>query len=253
MCSRCCEDRVCWVCSPISFESCRTWSRFASSPSSLSSSLRQVKGLQQILLLADGYIDDAGKKVSERRRRFQAVDGGRDFRRQVRQQLDRLSGARLEQTHPRLDIRRYHLGNADLLNARNDKWKAGEEFFNAEPPQTAADGIMGLLGSSDVAQDFGNGANASQMFGTGLFDLGVILQQQADLAAASDRLLSRRDRSRPADRKRQHQAREQQHVSNRQDDGCILGNDRMVLICCGAGSVCHICVGHRSALPWKAI
>src|SRR6202022_1508368 len=52
---------------------------------------------------------------------------------------------------------------------------------------------------SNVAQDFRNGANAPQMFGTGLFDVGVILQQQADLAAASNRLLCRRDRRRPAD------------------------------------------------------
>ena len=35
-------------------------------------------------------------------------------------------------------------------------------------------GIMGIL-VSNVAQDFRNGANAPQMFGTGLFDVGVIL------------------------------------------------------------------------------
>ena len=36
MCSRCCEDSVCWVCSPISFDSFRTSMRWISSASTLS-------------------------------------------------------------------------------------------------------------------------------------------------------------------------------------------------------------------------
>jgi hypothetical protein len=62
-----------------------------------------------------------------------------------------------------------------------------------------------------------------------MFDVGVIMQQQADLAGASNRLLRCCDRSGPADGQWQHHAGEQQHVSNRQDDRCILGDDRVAL------------------------
>jgi hypothetical protein len=60
------------------------------------------------------------------------------------------------------------------------------------------------------------------MLGAWLFDAGVILQQQADLSGASNRLLRRCDRSWLADGQGQHHAGKQQHVSNRQDDRCIL-------------------------------
>jgi hypothetical protein len=76
---------------------------------------------------------------------------------------------------------------------------AREKLPNAESPQSAADDVMGLL-RGDIAQYLGNGANAPQLLGLRLFDIRIILQQQADLACASNGFLDRRDRRRSGDR-----------------------------------------------------
>jgi hypothetical protein len=96
---------------------------------------------------------------------------------------------------------------------------------------------MGLV-RGDIAKDFGRSTNPPQVLGIRPFDIGIVLQQEADLAAGPDRLLRGGDRARPVDRERQHQAGKQQHVLDWQDDGRVLRNNRV--------ATAPICISHRS-------
>src|SRR5258705_5297896 len=101
--------------------------------------------------------------------------------------------------HPRLDVWRDRFGYTNFGDARDEMGKAGEKFVDTEAPQPAANDVMGFS-RGHIAQDLGNGADAPQMLRSRLFDGGIVLQQQADLAAASNRLLGPVDRGPPVAR-----------------------------------------------------
>src|SRR5712672_1791214 len=86
--------------------------------------LLDVDGLENFLLLGWLCVDESCDEVSELRPRGEIIDCRRHFAGNIRQQLDRLAGALLEQGDADLDLRRHHLVDADLLDARHLKWKS---------------------------------------------------------------------------------------------------------------------------------
>ncbi len=86
--------------------------------------LLDVDGLENFLLLGWLCDDESCDEVGELRPRGEIIDCRRHFAGNIRQQLDRLAGALLEQGDADLDLRRHHLVDADLLDARHLKWKS---------------------------------------------------------------------------------------------------------------------------------
>ena len=70
----------------------------------------------------------------------------------------------------------------------------------------------------DVAHDIGERAHAVHVERGRLGHLGVALQKNADLPLIAHRLLRGRDRFRPAERDRQHEAGKQHGVAHRHND-----------------------------------
>ncbi len=64
----------------------------------------EVDGLQYLLLFSGGNIDVAGGKIGKRCRGGNALNGGQQFRRGLRQELDRLLRLPLEMEETSLDF-----------------------------------------------------------------------------------------------------------------------------------------------------
>ena len=204
--------------------------------------LLDVEGLQHRLLFRRRAVADPGDEVGQRGRGFEAVDRRRHFGGDARQQLDHRPGALAQQVDAGLDLRRQDLRYADLLDAGGEEGMAGHELDDAKAAHALADGMMGAVGCGDIAQDAGHRADPVQLFGLGVFDAGVGLEQDADHAFGADRLLGGGDRRRPADGHRHHHAREQHRLADRQDGDHVLRERRMRLAA-ALGFQVH-CFGH---------
>ena len=91
------------------------------------------------------------------------------------------------------------LRDADLLDPRGQKGKAGDIFDDAEAAHALADRMMGAVGRGDIANDSRDRSDRMQMLGVRVFDSRVGLQQDADHALGADGFLGSGDRRRPAD------------------------------------------------------
>ena len=180
--------------------------------------LLDVDRLQHVLLFRRRSVDDAGDEVGERGGGIEVVDRRRHLGGHVRQQLHRLAGALAQQVDAGLDLRRQDLGDADLLDPRDQERKAGEEFDDAEAAHALADHMMGAVGRGDVAQDARDRSDRVQLLGLRVLDGRIGLQQDAERALGADRFLGGGDRRRPPDRQRQHHSGEQHGLAHRQDD-----------------------------------
>ena len=117
----------CWVCSPICLESLSTSIRCASNASTLSRSSLMSMVSSTSCFSGARNVDDARDEVGERRRRIQILDR--------RGHAEGTSeGARwprapelLTRTHACFDLGRHHLGDADLLDARDQEREAGKD------------------------------------------------------------------------------------------------------------------------------
>ena len=106
------------------------------------------------------------------------------FRRRLRQQLERLERLPLQVEEARLDLRRTRRRLRNVQHARRQERPARQEFEDAEALHALADEVMAAVRCGDVAHDIGDRADPVQVVGSGIGDLGVALQQDADLAAA---------------------------------------------------------------------
>jgi hypothetical protein len=67
---------------------------------------RDVDCLKDLLLLLRFDVEVRRRHVRQRRRRRQRLEGGKQFRRRLRQELDRFDGLALKVEEARLDLRR---------------------------------------------------------------------------------------------------------------------------------------------------
>ena len=203
--------------------------------------LLDVDGLEHFLLFRRLRIDDAGDEVGQRRRQFQAVDRGRHLRRDVRQQLHRLARALADQARARLDLRRHHLGDADLLDPRHQKRIAREEFEHAEAPQALGDHVMSAVGRGDVAQDLRGRPELVELLRRRLVGTGIQLQDDAERPLGAHRLLRGSDRRLAADRERQHETGEQHGLPDRKDDHRVRRQGWMLPALPDRSLICLLC------------
>ena len=149
--------------------------------------------------------------------------------RHVRQQLDDVLGAPLHQAHARLDVGRHDLGDADFLDARDQKRKSVEVLDDAESAHALRDHMMGAVGGGDIAQHLRGSAHGMQLIGSRFLDRRILLQDDPEHAFGADRLLGGRDGRLSPDSQRQHDPGEQHGLPDRQHDHGIRGNRRMLL------------------------
>ena len=113
-----------------------------------------------------------------------------------------VSSARSFRTRARaFDLRIGAIGVVDVLDANDGERPAVEELEDAKAPQAARDDVVAAVGRGDVAQHGGAGADPVQVVGSGLVDVGLALQQDADRPFEAHRLLHRGLRALAADRR----------------------------------------------------
>ena len=111
---------------------------------------------------------------------------------------------------------RLRLGNTQ--HASHEKWPAVEELNHLEALVALANEMVSAVRRGDVAHDVGDRAHAVHIDRGGIGNIGGTLHQDADLALLADCLLGGGDGARTTDGDRQHQAREQDHIADRNDD-----------------------------------
>ncbi len=214
--------------------------RCASSFEHLVHARRDVDRLEDFLLLVrlDVHVGDG--KVGERRRLVDRLDRAQQIGRRLRKQLHRFERLRLQIDEARLDFRRTGFGFGNPQHARDEERPAAEIFDDLETLLALADEMVRAVRRSDVAHDVGERAHAMHVDGRGICNLGIALQQDADLPLIAHRLLGGGNRLRPAERDRQHQTGKQHRIAHRHDDQRIGRYRRQARSGAFAGSVlCH--------------
>ena len=115
--------------------------------------LLDVDRLQHILFFGGRTVADAGNEIGERGSGIERVDRRRHLGGNAGQELDHRPGALAQQVDAGLDLRGQGLRDADLLDPRGQKGKAGDIFDDAEAAHALADRMMGAVGRGDVAND----------------------------------------------------------------------------------------------------
>src|SRR6516225_3152183 len=187
--------------------------------------LLDVDRLQHVLLFRRLGVEDAGDEIGERGSRIEILDSRGHLHGDVRQKLDGFAGARSDQADARLDVGRHDLGDADFLDARDQKREAAKVLDDAKAPHALGDHMVRAVGSSDVAQNLRGGPHLVQLLGRRLLDRGIDLQDDAEHALAANRLLGGGDGRFPPDRQGQHDAGKQHGLTHRQQDHAV-GRER---------------------------
>ena len=192
--------------------------------------LLDVDRLQHVLLFRRLGVDDAGDEIGERGRPNPGCSiVAATSRRNVRQQLHDVLGAPLHQAHARLDVGRHDLGDADFLDARDQKRKSVKVLDDAKSAHALRDHMMGAVRGSDIAQHLRGGAHGMQLIGSRFLDRRVLLQDDPERTFGADRLLGSRDGRLSPDSQWQHDPGKQHGLPDRQHDHGIRGNRRMLL------------------------
>jgi hypothetical protein len=108
-----------------------------------------------------------------------------------------------------------------VQNAGRQERSARKEIENPDALNPLADDMMGFVGSGDVADDIGEGADTVEIVGSRLVQLRIALKQNADLALFAHGLLCRGDRWWPAYRDREDDTRKQNGIAHRHDDESV--------------------------------
>ena len=208
----------------------------------------QLDGLEDLLLLLGRQIEVGADHVGEPAGIGHVADGLDQFRRRLRQELQRLERLPLEIEEAGFDLRRPGRGLLEPFDAGDQERPAAEEFDYAEPLLPLGDDVVRSILAGDVAHDIGDRADAIEIDLGRIGDLRIALRENADLTLGANGLLRRGDRARPAKRDREDRAREQDEVADRNDDQRIGGNlgggaRRATLVLCRAqqsGMIGHI-------------
>ena len=103
------------------------------------------------------------------------------------------------------------------LDASRDERIAGHELAHPKALLALAYDVVVAVGRGHIAENARNAADLVQLIGRGIVSLGHALQQHTDRPLTARRFLGRRDRLRPAERERHHDAGEQHDVAHRHD------------------------------------
>ena len=136
------------------------------------------------------------------------------FLRRLRQQLRGLDRLPLQIQEAGLDLRRARGGLGDIEHAGRRKRRAGKEIQHPDPLDALAHDMMAIIGASQIAYDIGDGADTIEIVRARFVQLGVTLQQDADLTLFAHRLLRGGDRLRTPQRDRGHHAGKQDGVAH---------------------------------------
>ena len=187
-------------------------------PQHLVHARRDIDRLEDFLLLFRLHVHVGDGQIRERRWSLDRLHRCEQLRRRLRQQLDCFQRLRLQIDKTRLDLGRVRVGFGDLQHARNKERPAAEILNDLESLFALADQVMRAVGRGDVAHDIGERTHPMHVDRRRIGDLGVTLQQNANLALVAHRLLGRGNRLRAAERDRQHQAGKQHGIAHRHDD-----------------------------------
>ena len=186
----------------------------------------QVAGFQHFLLLLHGEIENAGDEVGECSRRLDVLHCGRQIGRRLWQEFDDFGSALLQLQQARLDAGVFFFLLDDAFDAGDEERIAWQEFDSAKPFLALAHDIVAALLGRNVAQHAGGGADAVELFGRRRFEVGVVLQQQADLALAAHRFARGGNRRFAADGDRHDHAGKQHEVTHWNDGDRVRRNGR---------------------------
>jgi hypothetical protein len=191
--------------------------------------LAQVQHLEQLLLLGGLHVQEARDRVGERRRRFDGLHRIREFRRGLRQQRDRLGRLLLQVQRAGLDLRMGGAAVVQVFDPGDQVRETAHGVEHAKAPFALADEVVRAVRGRDVTEDARDRADPLQVVEAGILGLGVLLQQEPDLALGADGLLRPGDGLLALDRHRQDDAREEHHVAHRQHEQHVIGQARQRL------------------------
>ena len=142
--------------------------------------------------------------------------------RRLRQQVQCLGGALLEQQHARFNTAIACHRLAQTLDARRQIGTPRHHLHNAEALFTLAHQMMPTLTRGDMAHHTGQRSDGMQIIGPRFIACRIALHHQSDEAFTAHRLLRGGDRGGTAHAKRQNHPREQ-HTATHRDDGHYVG------------------------------
>ncbi len=99
------------------------------------------------------------REIGQRGGRGSRLERGDQFRRRLRQQLNRFDRLPLQIEKLRLDLRRGRRRLRNMLHPRHREWRARQEIENAGALNALADDVVGFVGRGNVADDVGDRAN----------------------------------------------------------------------------------------------
>ena len=187
----------------------------------------QLEQLQDLLLLLRLQIHEARHQVGALRGGTRRLHGIDELRRHLREELERLERALLEMEQAGLDLRRPVVGFFEAVDACGDERVARHELAHPKALLALDHDVVVAVRRGHVTQDAPDAAHFVQLVGRRIVGLGHALQQHADRALAARRLLGRRDRFRPAQRERHHDAGEQHDVAHRHDAQHVVRQRRL--------------------------
>jgi hypothetical protein len=199
--------------------------------------LPEVEGFEQFLFVCRLYVNLAGDEISQVFRVFHRHQRGMNALWHLRQQAEDFPGFVPEVVCSSLDIGVDPGGRFDQLHARHQKRVAIQELQRAETLQALADGVMGTIGSGDVAQDIGAGAHFVQVLRPRHLIAVLPLQQNSERSLQPGRFLHRGQGPLAADGQRYDHAGKKHRVAQRQDQHRIVRQvngrlRRFVLVLC---------------------
>jgi hypothetical protein len=177
-----------------------------------------VDRLQHLLLLGRLEVHGAGDEVGELTGRGGRLDRGGEFGRRVRDETQRLGRALLQLMHARFDLGAAGLLLLDQLDAGDQIGIARQELAHAEALLALADQMMTPVGTGQIAQHAGAGADLVEIGGSRFVHLGIALQEDADIELIARGFLCRGDGALAPHRHRHDHAGKQHHVAHRDDD-----------------------------------
>ena len=104
-----------------------------------------VDRLQDLLLLLRLHVHVGDSEIGELRGRLDRLDGGHEFGRRLRQQLQRFHGLRPEVDEPCLDLRSARVRLRDLHDARDEEGPAVQVFGDLKASLALADEMVRAL------------------------------------------------------------------------------------------------------------
>ncbi len=101
-----------------------------------------VDGLEDLLLLLRLHVHIGDSEIGERRRRLDRLDGRQQFRRRLRQQLDRFQRLRSQIDEARLDLGAVRLRLRNAQHAGDEERPAAQIFDDLESLLALTDQVM---------------------------------------------------------------------------------------------------------------